>query len=554
SGQKRKLSIESKQLPEDNYSMPANSRKTIARVSQWGLKEAWLGQRPGSHNRWEHSVGAFDCGYIWLKWLEENGCVPQHCLKASAQCLNDKKSWTQIRQIVGTALLLHDYGHLPFAHLLEQVLASINWLPVGNGSNSGEILLLKERLDPGRIKSYWQELLRDFEPGQNITKPDDIYKSVFSLISGKHGVPWLQVIVNSPIDADKIDYVRFDSRFLQDTSHSVKSRLQINVEQWLNEFLFDQRVNHAGLLCLSGRSAIAAADLWRERIFLYDRFYLSSDLRVPESIVFEILLQFAIHSTMNSDFRHQVIHGGEGTLDGYIDLISNQSNPNIGINTIEAKRRAICNAMEYFDPKLTSEEKELEALRIMHRSLQSSEYIDSLYKSFLEASYNTLVELYPNLEENKLKRPPQRSLREIVSKCLVNEPIVFNSRFFSRARELLRPLQHAYCTEVIIDLIRLPRVLAAPSRWKSSIMETSQNEIDYSILVPEGPIHTWGVGSIAKVPLSDASVKSIERPICRIVVVSPFGGRRQQCKFIWDRIRSTLLEGDIPILKQGGIN
>jgi HD superfamily phosphohydrolase len=293
------IQITADEISTAGFAIPTRVSQAIRRVSQLGLKEIWLGGAPGDHNRGDHSVGTFNVGFFWLKTLQEDRRVPAHCLGFPLD------TWVKIRAVLGTALLLHDYGHLPFAHMTEEVLRSINWLPSARVPGlEAAVLGYRCEVEPD-LTPTWQSLLNT-TIGLDTTitiSSNEIRAIVEQLILGTHSAPWLQAIANSSIDADKIDYLRFDGEFIRDKAFPVRHRLlQDEPTQWLADCLSDQDVNHFGLLCLHGRSAVAAADLWRERIFLYDRLYLAPELRVPERIAFEIVAQFIIRSAMSGGF------------------------------------------------------------------------------------------------------------------------------------------------------------------------------------------------------------------------------------------------------------
>jgi len=155
--------------------------------------------------------------------------------------------------------------------------------PTADGS---EAAILPERLN--KLSKSFQNFVAAYREYQ--VESDDVRKIVSSLILGNYGMPWLQAIVNSPVDADKIDYIRYDSQFLSNAPFGIRARLLLDkVDQWLSDFLSEQEVNHAGLLALHGRSARAALELWEERMYLYDRFYRAPELRVPDRMAFEIV-------------------------------------------------------------------------------------------------------------------------------------------------------------------------------------------------------------------------------------------------------------------------
>ena len=167
--------------------------------------------------------------------------------------------------------------------------------------------------------------------------------------------------------------------------------------------------------------------------------------------------------------------------------------------------------------------------------------IDMGYREFLSGRCLACLRL---LQERK------KTLRQTVSDSLVQEPILLRGEDQDRARDVLRPLQHTYCREALIDLVRLPRALAAPARWRTGFGNDGAREANYSILVPDGPIHTWGPNSRPAVPLGDEAVTELERPYCRIIVVAPGDALSPRAAFIWDRVRSALLEANIEIVQK----
>jgi len=53
----------------------------LQEVSQLGLQEAWLGLPPHGHNRWDHSVGAANVGFIWLSALDQDKRIARGALR-----------------------------------------------------------------------------------------------------------------------------------------------------------------------------------------------------------------------------------------------------------------------------------------------------------------------------------------------------------------------------------------------------------------------------------------------------------------------------------------
>jgi hypothetical protein len=506
---------------------PDEVQTILKGVSQWGLKEVWLGQKIGDHDRWKHSQGVLAVTVTWLSSLYASGRIKWHPwpLRDEGQAI----------RLAGMAALLHDFGHLPFAHLLAEVLESVNWVPRGAGQAGMEGFVLRKRLDRNDIfKETWSQLATMLE----IESADAAKNAVQDLIIGQFGIPWIQAILNSAVDADKIDYLCRDSWFLRDAGWPITSRMSTQPKMWLEEFLTDQHITHAGLLCLDGRSAVAAADLLRERIFLHDRFYLSPELRVAERMAFEILQQFLLRVVMSDGFRSNIQE-----LSGFGYSLRFLSDP--PVDPIEAKGRLVAEMMESLAGKWASRgDREFGMLEKMYQYLLDSGAIDNGYLDLLKECFKKLKELHPPTKKS--------NIHGLAKTSLVREPLVFHRKDYATARDALRPVQHKYSREILIDIAKLPRVLAMPGRWRGGQTRGTHEDVDYGILVPDGPVSSWGPGSNARVPLTDRAVSQLERPYGRVIVITPFG-HSARVEYLWDRVRSVLLEAGVKLQPTGTV-
>lgn len=92
----------------------------LDKYAQLGLKSRWLGILKDSsskkyHHRLYHSLGVMRISsYLYSKITEKSGIKED----------NEK-------QFLRIAALLHDIGHLPFAHLIEEIFQELNWKPAG---------------------------------------------------------------------------------------------------------------------------------------------------------------------------------------------------------------------------------------------------------------------------------------------------------------------------------------------------------------------------------------------------------------------------------------
>jgi len=543
-------------FPEDGDTWPVTQQamEFLKRMSQWGLKEALLkgaGRGP-RHTRGGHTIGAFATGMLWLDSLKQREAVPKEwicpvCRRWTAEvCADDNMAWGLTELLVGTGLLLHDMGHLPFSHLIQESLGQINWVHRSRMGEGVEQAILELRSKPGfgddisagltKTWSFFAYMFHRMLGGKGQERADSASLWISALLAGRWGAPWLQAIVNSPVDADKADYLAFDKDYLSDLDVPVSARLQVGREtQWLRDFLCDQRVNHAGLLCLDGRSAVAAGDMWRERVFLYDRFYLSPVIRVGERIALEIIQQWAIRSVMT------VAAAGSHSDDPWHAWSCNPEEPasNVVADPIRDKCRRVCSLLlDKTSKALTAANPDWELLKMLWQDLESQKAsYDSPYIDFLEKCYDFLVAC---AEGNA-------NYMDKASGWVTKFPLVFGREHYSEALELLRPLQHTHSTEVLIDLVRIPRVLASPMRWRRRYEESAGREADYSILVPDGPVGKWSATSKACVPLTDTTVASLERPYCRVLVIAPPDGARRKAELAWDRVYRALRAGGIAL-------
>lgn len=140
-------------------------------VRQLGL--AFLVYPGASHSRFEHALGAYHLARQSLAILGERGD-----LKGV-----DESVTTEVR----VAMLLHDIGHYPFSHALEEIGA----------------LHHEEVARPLITKGAIGEILRR-ELGTDA--PDRIV----ALIRGKSANP-LQGLISGSLDLDKIEYLRRDA-------------------------------------------------------------------------------------------------------------------------------------------------------------------------------------------------------------------------------------------------------------------------------------------------------------------------------------------------------
>jgi len=140
-------------------------------VRQLGL--AFLVYPGATQSRFEHALGAWHLAGVALRLLEERNALEG--IDARAQ------------QIVRAAALLHDVGHYPFSHALEEI-----------GVTHHE-QVAHPLITSGPVADVLRQALGD-------SAPDD----VFALITGR-STDALQGLISGSLDLDKIEYLKRDA-------------------------------------------------------------------------------------------------------------------------------------------------------------------------------------------------------------------------------------------------------------------------------------------------------------------------------------------------------
>jgi HD superfamily phosphohydrolase len=141
-------------------------------VRQLGL--AHLVYPGATHSRFEHALGAYHLAKRTLHALREAGAL--------ATIPGDESA------IVAAAALVHDVGHYPFSHALEEI-------GVPHHEEVARALILQG------------EIAEVLEREYGVGAPD----RVMALIQGKSKSP-LQGLISGSLDLDKIDYLKRDAK------------------------------------------------------------------------------------------------------------------------------------------------------------------------------------------------------------------------------------------------------------------------------------------------------------------------------------------------------
>jgi HD superfamily phosphohydrolase len=265
-------SLELKYSPLENDTKIAIQDENLKKFAQLGLKSHWLKKTTSSediksHNRYSHSVGVMKIAtYLYDRAMTNSGITVN----------------AEERQFLRLAALLHDVGHLPFSHLIESVFQELNWKPAGYSDNYSHVLQTEEKINEIFSNPELPKL------ASALRNTGYCIEDLINLVHGRFGIPYLDAIINSPLDADKIDYVFRDTRLTD-------RRISLSSLQFLFDVYNDISISPEKFMIVSRASSKAFAELLNARRFLYHNLYLQPSILILEGIVKLILKTYFVH-------------------------------------------------------------------------------------------------------------------------------------------------------------------------------------------------------------------------------------------------------------------
>lgn len=420
--------------------------KITDKFGQLGLKSKWWGISKNdrwNHNRLNHSKGVMKIA----TFLYEKAC------KNSGRPERDEE-----KQFLRIAALLHDIGHLPFSHLIEEVIQELNWRPVGY------------------IKSfthncYTEEKIRKIFADKNLEQElDNIKYSVddlINLINGKFGVGFIDAIIDGPIDADKIDYVFRDAEVIKFGSN-------VNPTEFLKDFGKEISISPRGLLVIKGISTQAAFSILEQREKLYNDFYLTSSIRLFEKAVRFIILTYFVHNyntlktsaeieriflndriqfsdlgamriAMVSEALEALADDYKGKDDIEMEMINHMKNNLMAKNINERAKKAIEKCFSLISKvnsrnRCITEEKEMRMDSSMPKYAQErANKIRRIIKTVtLRFPGAVLIDFLPPFEFYKItmarKQKPRSDGTNVSSKCILNSDLMEKAKNHTKGR------------------------------------------------------------------------------------------------------------------------
>ena len=252
----------------------------LTRIKQVGLSSVVY---PGAqHTRFQHSLGAF---YLMSEAITQ--------LTSKGNFIFDSEA-----EAVQAAILLHDIGHGPFSHVLEDTIVQ--------GVSHEEIsLILMERMN--------KEMNGQLSLAIQIFKDEYPKRFLHQLVSGQ-------------LDMDRLDYLRRDSFYTGVTEGNIGSARIIKMLDVADDRLV---IESKGIYSIE--NFLTARRLMYWQVYLhktsvaYERMLISTLLRAKElaSQGVELFASPALHFFLYNDINHTEFHNNPDCLENFIQLDDN---------------------------------------------------------------------------------------------------------------------------------------------------------------------------------------------------------------------------------------
>ncbi|MBQ8501175.1 MAG: HD domain-containing protein [Bacteroides sp.] len=252
----------------------------LTRIKQLGLSSVVY---PGAqHTRFQHSLGAF---YLMTEAI-------QH-LTAKGNFIFDSEA-----EAVKAAILMHDIGHGPFSHVLEDTV-------VKGVSHEDISLMLMERINR--------------ELNGQLTLAIQIFKD-------EYPKRFLHQLVSGQLDMDRLDYLRRDSFYTGVTEGNIGSARIIKMLDVKDDHLV---VESKGIYSIE--NFLTARRLMYWQVYLhktsvaYEKMLISTLLRAKDlaSKGVELFASPALKFFLYNDINRKIFYNNPACLENYIQLDDN---------------------------------------------------------------------------------------------------------------------------------------------------------------------------------------------------------------------------------------
>ena len=486
----------------------------------------------GNHNRHFHSLGATTLAAMWLDALRERKAIPPEQSRVGLPL-------DVVSSIVLLAVRHHDIGHLPFTHLMEEMFGEVHWIardwgrpfkhdePVLFDTESGietEVggLFLDDRMRDLRDACAPFAGMTDSDKARYVRHLAEAY------CQGRSGRPWIDAIVNSPLDVDKLDYVFRDCHHLGQGLH-IKNTGEDAVA-WVRALICGCEVLPSGLMALAGQAGERARDFLEERIWLYRHTYFKPAFRALERVVRHAATQWLLRRVTSA--LSQKYMTGDAAFSVLKDTRS-----------LKGKcAREVLWALACRQSYGVEESRVLDTMIEETLNEQMSGVpLDSSMREWLAQARSVFAVAFPiDRIGGALGGDIDQILHSVVSKCgiAISDRMYVNYRDLDATHEAVRQLEQEQPCGVLFDIAVLPRALSYPSAKRFDFMK--RESVGECFAVPDRDPDKWHRTTNHWIPLSESAFARWDERRWGAVMAVALEGRGDRVRQGMDRLRFVL--------------
>lgn len=474
----------------------------LKHVSQLGLK-ALIVEQADENDRWSHS-----------KEVADNACRMYRRL-----CKNSRKRENPFEQVLlYMAGLLHDCGHLPFSHLLEDVFEELSWGFSDGGSSFKHDQFSKILVR--RMCAAEHSPLREFLARYGVS-PEE----VILLIEGNYGIGYLDTLINSAVDADKIAYIFVDAKQMQ-------RALMLNKQEFLDKLVDKAYITQEGLVAFDSSSAWYALRLLDERKRLYDELYLDPRIRGIEAAAKYIITTYFVqkHNVTRFSQTEQVFPESgmdQSDLGGYRIMLAVNDMIGMADGT-------------YQEVDLSASVGEM-TKRGLARCKGIIEELEGGDRGTLEEKH-LLLKMYRQLIGPDWEGEEEYSKGEFVSYQDNQIQEMANQLTFRQLADVRKRIILNYPGTILIDLYMPVRYYATPSARRRRRRLDGTNCAQDTILLPANSRSQWmNEECLASIPLSEYAERyDLRNPEHPVFQVFRIGHDKADCEHAINMLKKEL--------------
>lgn len=214
------------------------------------------------------------------------------------------KIYILLIQSVRIAALLHDIGHTPFSHIIEDALKDAYTKNEGNSDYSDFIETMKpylknrhlhEEIGDNITNKIFEELEKEYKNNKELLY---IKIVVLEIFNDKNIFKCLHRIIDGSVDCDRLDYVTRDS-----VNSGIDSG-KIDYKRIINEMKILKHKTNFYIFCFQKKSINSIEDFFKRRLELYKNIIYHHRVIKTDLILKNVIIELIDYYFNNKNLTH----------------------------------------------------------------------------------------------------------------------------------------------------------------------------------------------------------------------------------------------------------